>query len=382
LMDVGHVALVTPRLIKRDGQGRVNYEVVRRWLSLGGSVTAVTCDVAPELLRERRFHWVRAGINWLPTSLLRSQAFSVQATRWLERHRSRFDIIHANGSVTLARTDVNSCHFVHRAWGASAAHTSSSSRNAYGLYHRMLTELHARQERIAYARAGCVVAVSDHVRAQLVETGVEREKIRVIWNGIDVNEFSPGIADRLALGIAHNGFLAFFAGDMRTPRKNLDTVLQAIRTVPDIHLVVAGDLKKNPYPAKVQELGMAERVTFLGFRPDIAKIMRAVDAFVYPARYEPLGLVVLEALASGLPVITASTTGASALVDESCGIVLRNPEDAAGLGTALERLASDPALRRRMGEAARERALTHTWQRMAEEYTKLYEHIVTQRCRS
>lgn len=381
-MQVGRVVLVTPRLIKRDGQGRVNYEIVRRYLSSGGSVTALARDVAPELLQERGFRWVpMGGKPSLPTSLLRSQAFSVQAARWLARYRTHADVVHANGSVTLATTDVNSCHFVHTAWGASAAHTSRSSRTAYGFYHRMLTMLHARQEAIAYARARYVVAVSEQVRTQLVAIGVAEEKISVIWNGIDVNEFTPGMADRAALGLPREGFLALFAGDMRTPRKNLDTVLEAIRRVSAVHLIVAGDLRKNPYPAKVAEMGLAERVTFLGFRPDIASVMRAVDAFVYPARYEPLGLVVLEALASGLPVLTASTTGASELVDESCGLVVSDPNDAYTLALGLERLTVDTPTRRRMGEAARERALGHTWERMAKEYTDLYERILAQRCR-
>lgn len=381
-MQIGKVALVTPRLIKLDGQGRVNYEIVKRWLSLGGSVSAVTRDVAPDLLENRRLHWIPTGIAPLPTSLLRSQAFSFQAMRWLARHRAEFDVVHANGSVTLAPSDVNSCHFVHAAWGAMASHTSRRHRNLYGLYHRMLTELHAQQERVAYERAGCVVAVSDHVRDQLVAIGVAREKVRVIWNGIDVDEFSPGIADRAALGLPPDGFLALFAGDMRTPRKNLDTVLEAIAPLHAIHVVVAGDLRKNPYPAKVREMGLARRVTFLGFRSDIAAIMKVVDAFVYPARYEPLGLVVLEALASGLPIITAATTGASTLIDETCGFVVEDPNDALSVGAALERLRNDEPLRRSMGEAARKRALEHTWDRMAKEYTDLYARIVAQRCRS
>jgi len=376
-----HVVLVTPRLVRRDGQGRVNYEVAKRWLSMGGAVTVLTRDVAPELLEEKHFVWVPTGITTLPTSLLRSQVFSLQSAYWLSSRRKLFDIVHVNGSVTLARSDVNSCHFVHAAWGASAAHTSRLNSNAYGLYHRLLTLLHAHQEGIAYARARHVVAVSEQVRAQLAAVGVAKEKIRVIWNGIDIDEFAPGFEERTALGLPQSGFLALFAGDMRTPRKNLDTVLEAIRSVPAVHLIVAGDLRKNPYPAKVAEMGLAGRVTFLGFRSDIAKVMKAVDAFVYPARYEPLGLVVLEALASGLPVLTASTTGASELVDESCGLVLDDPDDAPALALWLQRLSTDVPSRLRMGEAARERAIAHTWERMAKEYTDLYEGILAQRCR-
>lgn len=381
-MSGSHVALVTPRLVKRDGQGRVNYEVVKRWLAMGGSVTALTRDVAPQLLQEKRFEWVPTGVASLPTNLLRSQIASFQSSRRLASRRREFDLVHVNGSVTLAASDINSCHFVHAAWGASAAHTSRSNRNPYGLYHRMLTNLHAGQERVAYGRARRVVAISDHVRTQLLAIGVPSEKIQVIWNGIDVEEFRPPEGDRPSLLMPKQRFVALFAGDMRTPRKNLDTVLEAIRRTAGVHLAIAGDLKNNPYPAKVQSMGLAQRVTFLGFRNDIAEVMRAADVFVYPASYEPLGLVVLEALASGLPVATAVTTGASELIDRDCGFVLSDPTDARTLGAILERLRDDASLCRRMGEAARRRALDHTWERMAADYTVLYQSAIAERRRA
>ena len=369
------LALVTPRIIRGDGQGRVNYEIVRHALKRGTDVAVITASLAPELEAEERLRWIRFGHASLPTSLLRSQLFSLESGRWLARNARRFDVVQGNGSVTLAACDVNTAHFVHGAWSKSEAHTSRQERNAYGLYHRLLTALHAAQERIAYDRARHVVAISQQVKDQLTALGVAEEKISVIYNGVDTVEFAPGAPSRAEFGLPEGRFLALFAGDMTTPRKNLDTVLAALPHAPDVHLVVVGSLRKNPYPARVEALGLAERVTFLGFRRDIPAIMRSVDAFVYPSRYEPLGLVVLEALASGLPVVTVRATGASELIGRDCGFVIAAAQDYRKLADALGRLASDGELRAGMALAARRTAERYTWSAMAERYYGLYEAL-------
>ncbi len=369
------MAIVTPRVVRGDGQGRVNYEILRYALMRGAEVTAVTTALAPELEHAERVHWIRGGYPSLPSSLLRSQAYSLQSGRWFAKHNLEFDVIQSNGGVTLAKSDVNTAHFVHGAWAKSDAHTSRFNRNAYGLYHRILTAMHAGQERVAYRRARHVVAISEQVKQQLISIGVAEAKISVIYNGVDTVEFSPGKSVRGELGLPENRFLALFAGDMTTPRKNLDTVLEALRAAPDVHLVVVGALEKNPYPERVSSMGLAERVTFLGFRRDLPAIMRSVDAFVYPSRYEPLGLVVLEALSSGLPVVTVRATGASELIGPEAGFVVEDSLDHQGIAAAMTRLAKEPALRAEMARGARAVAERYTWDAMAQRYYELYERL-------
>jgi glycosyltransferase involved in cell wall biosynthesis len=108
-------------------------------------------------------------------------------------------------------------------------------------------------------------------------------------------------------------------------------------------------------------------------------LMRSVDAFVFPSRYEAMSLVMLEALASALPVVTAATAGGAEVIDDDCGVVLGSPEDVAGLAAAVTRLASDPAYAGSMGRAARERAQTLSWQNMATRYLSLYEELCARR---
>ena len=152
--------------------------------------------------------------------------------------------------------------------------------------------------------------------------------------------------------------LAFFAGDIRTPRKNLDTVLKALVEVRDLHLAIAGSIEGSPYLKLADELNLSQRTHFLGYRTDIAELMRAVDMFVFPSRYEACTLVLLEAIASGLPVITAASTGGSEAISPECGILLNSTEDIGELATALKLLASESQFKNSNGSkgASRSRA--------------------------
>lgn len=371
------IALVTPLVVRGNGQGRVNYEIVRKAVARGARVTVLANRVAPELLEAG----VRAvsfpGAN-LPTHLARSQAFIAQSHLWLARRRSTFDVVHANGSVTLFPSDVNTSHFVHAAWAKSPAHTSRYHRNAYGLYHGLLTRVHVAEELVAYRASRNVVAVSRQVAGELIAAGVDAHRVRTILNGVDTDEFAPGEESREALGLP-TGFLALFAGDMSTPRKNLDTVLAAMRELPNVTLAVLGSIERNPYPAMVAEMGLADRVRFLGFRRDVGAVMRAADAFVFPSRYEACSLVILEALASGLPVVTARTAGGSEIVGAESGEVIDDPDDVPALVRAIARIAASPDTLATMSRAARAVALDNTWDVMSDRYADLYASVASER---
>jgi glycosyltransferase involved in cell wall biosynthesis len=102
--------------------------------------------------------------------------------------------------------------------------------------------------------------------------------------------------------------------------------------------------------------------------------MRSVDVFLFPSRYEPLGLVLLEAMASGLPIITARTAGGAELLAGG-GRVLDDPDDAVMLAAWMSELAGDAGLRQRLGAAAREAAAPYSWRNMTDKYLRLYEDV-------
>lgn len=374
-----NICIITPCVIKGDGQGRANYEIVYESIRCGHQVTLLASRVDSILQKERNVTWIPiSGGKW-PTQFLKDLVFSQKSTAWLHENHSRFDVIQAYGAVTGYIADINTAQFVHSAWIKSPAHISKTRRDFYGFYQWLYTALNSSWEKRVFRQAKISVAVSERVKQELIDIGVPEKDIQVIWNGVDSDEFTPGNESRKRLNLPEQVPLAIFAGDIRINRKNLDTVLHALTQVPNLHLAVIGTLEGSPYPNLAKHLDLSERVHFLGFRRDIAQIMQTADFFVFPSRYEPFGMVVTEAMASGLPVITATTTGAAEVVTPECGIVLSDPEDTDGLAKALETLTNDSEKCLNMGKHAREIAKQHTWTNQAKQYVDLFDQLVCQK---
>ena len=373
------ICIVTPNIVKRDGQGRVNYEIAWEAIHRGHQVILLANKVAPELQQHSQVNWISLPVQGWPIQLLREIIFAWRSAAWLQQHRTEFDLVLANGAVTWGQGDVNLVPFVHSAWLKSPLHISRVRRDLYAAYQWFYTVWNTFSEKKAFHKAKVVVAVSQRVKQELLDIGVAQEKIQVIWCGVDLQEFSPGEVDRKKLGLPEQVPLALFVGDIRINRKNLDTVLHALVEVPELHLAVVGGItntnKKNLYPQLVAQLKLDERVHFLGNEHPISELMRGVDLFVFPSRYEPFGLVVIEAMASGLPVITATTTGASELVTPECGVVLSDSEDRKTLAQILNTLTNNPLLRNQMGKAARTIAEQNSWESMAQTYLELFEEL-------
>lgn len=372
-------AIVTHVVGRGDGQGRVNDEVAQALLRRGHRVDLLATHVDADLAERDGVTWHRVPPSRLPTALLRNQAFAWRTAARLRRHRPGLDAVLLNGAITWAPGDLNAAHMVHSAWLRSPAHTARVRRGPYAWYQWLYTAWNARWERRAFAEAGLVVAVSEAVRDQVLALGLEAHRVRVIPNGVDLQEFRPGPADRHDLPVPEGAVTALFAGDLQTSRKNLDTVLHALVDVPGLHLLVAGATDGSPYPALAGRLGLDGRVHFLGYRRDVPRLMRAADLFVLPTRYEPFGLVLVEALATGLPVVTARTAGAAPIVEAAGGTVLDDPDDVAALARALQTLAADAELRARLGTRARAAAEAHGFGRMAEQYADLIEAAAARR---
>lgn len=379
-----HICIVTHNVIKGDGQGRVNYEIVAEALRRNYRLTLVATRVAPEFASDPLVEWIPIGVDRWPTQLVRNQVFAAKSSLKLLFRRKQFDLVIMNGFITWLGCDINNIHFVHSSWLKSPVHPSRLSKSVSGWYQYLFTWLNARLEKRAFSKAKLLVPVSGKVRRELEDIGCQPSKIRVIANGVDLDEYNPDIhpwtPNRAELGLPEKVPLALFAGDLRTTRKNLDTVLKALVQVKPLHLAVAGDATDSPFPAMAKQLGIGDRVHFLGYRRDMADIMKRVDFFVFPSRFEACSLVVLEALAAGLPVITTYESGSSELIDESqagqrAGFVLDHPDDVDGLARAMALLTQDEALRESMGKAARNNVSTRSWQNITSDYMSLFEEM-------
>lgn len=207
-----------------------------------------------------------------------------------------------------------------------------------------------------------VIAVSDFVRRQLLERGAPPEKIGRVYSPVE----SPAVDDRTRvrreLGLSPDTPVIGCVAVMRED-KGLTDLLDAFRRVgakyPRAHLVLAGDGEPmlSQLRARAVDLGLADRIHFLGRREDIGNVMTAFDVFALPTRREALGTVFIEAAALGLPVIGGDVDGVSETMLPGVSGILVPPRDAAALSMALDDLLANPERRRAMGAAGRSHVL-------------------------
>jgi glycosyltransferase involved in cell wall biosynthesis len=135
-----------------------------------------------------------------------------------------------------------------------------------------------------------------------------------------------------------------------------DVSLQALAQLPGAYLWIAG---VGPLEAKLkgmaEALGVAERVRFLGWRTDASALYRTADVCVFPSRHEPLGNVVIQSWAHGLPVVAAASQGPAALIQEGKDGLLVPIDDADALAAGVRRLLGEGKLRNRLAAAGAER---------------------------
>ncbi|MCD6088371.1 glycosyltransferase family 4 protein [Candidatus Bathyarchaeota archaeon] len=255
-----------------------------------------------------------------------------------------------------------------------------------------------RLERITADRAKRVITVSYAMRDHLVRLGYEERKIRVVYNGIDAEKYSPDrvpLEERLrlraSLGISPDGFMILFVGRL-TWVKGADTLVRAmpeiLTAVPNAKLVILGvgeqqDLLKN----EISRLGIEDKVVlkykFLCEEEKI-KFYAASDICVFPSKYEPFGIVCTEAMSMGKPVVVGAR-GVSGFREQvipsgpnQCGFHI-NPYDPSDIAKFVVMLLEDEDLRKRCGENARRRVLENfTWGRVAKNTIKVYDEAVSE----
>jgi glycosyltransferase involved in cell wall biosynthesis len=263
----------------------------------------------------------------------------------------------------------------------------SSIRNEYfGRRHR------ERAIRATARLSSATVVNSQRVADSLVRRGIaSRQQLVVIPNGIDTSLFRPTPRSREvtrgSLGLANDEFLWLTIGRL-TEQKAYPNLFRAfitvVKSVPRSRLLVVG---RGPLRAELEEIvrqsGLQASISFLGFRDDIPSLLAAADSLVMASRYEGMPNAVIEALATGLPVVGTDVGGMPELVQDGVTGYLVSPSEPDALASAMSKLALASA-RERLEMGQRGRALMRELcdlERVMDSWTKLIEAAVRSRVR-
>ena len=207
-------------------------------------------------------------------------------------------------------------------------------------------------------KADVVLAVSNALKHEIIATGVVgiAGKTRISWNSVDVDKFSnkPNDSFKKEYGLDDKPVVLFVGNLIK--RKNVDSLLEAKKIAnSDYYLVVVGDgpLFKN-HKKKVEQENIRD-VIFTGARDDVENIIPSCDILILPSFSESFGLVLIEALACGKPVIGSNVGGITEIITDDVGLFV-NPNKVSSIAKAIDKLVNDNNLRDALSLNARNRA--------------------------
>jgi glycosyltransferase involved in cell wall biosynthesis len=305
---------------------------------LRGAVTFL-CSALPRLrrlLNGQNFDIVHYFFS-LPTGLLSAYSHGMRGLPYI---------------VSLRGSDVPD-------YDASSAKLRLLHRGSLGLTHWI------------WRRAARVVAVSESLR-NLAQASLPDIEVEVIHNGVDAPNLPPGDIERPA------GKLRLICVSRLIPRKGIADLLRAMPKLAhlgaELKIVGSGQIEQE-LTALAAELGIADSVEFVGYQSEseVRRLNASADIFVLPTRSDAFANAILEAMSAALPVIATDVGGAPEAVEHGVNGLLVPARDPDALVEAITRLAADPELRRRMGQANLARIERQfTWPAVARQYCAVY----------
>lgn len=370
------VAVVIPKYGLVGGSERFAFEVTERLARSGHYEMHVfanrwqAADGSPVV-----FH--RVPLVKFPRSL-RPWSFAWFAQRMIAR--GEFDLAHSHDR--LFHADLFSLHGVpHAGWVRDVRNKTPS------LFDHAIMAIERRM--IANGAKSWFLPVSSLAQEMFrQEYGNLPGRWQVMHPGVNVTRFAT--PDRRACreairqhyGIAETDFLLMFVG-MNFEVKGLDSILSAIartratQPYPAIRLLVVGKGNEARYRKLAQSLGVADAIVFAGEQTTgLEQYYRAADALILLSAFDTFGMVVLEAMAAGLPVVVSSNVGAKDIVEDGInGFVIQNARDADETANRIMGIL-DGLKRKIMGDAAAHSSTIHTWERLAAELDVVYQTIL------
>jgi glycosyltransferase involved in cell wall biosynthesis len=371
------VTIVAHHIGVVGGMERILAELALGLRRRGHAVTVIAyaCDLPTGSdIRFRRIHGPSRPF------VLSYPWFMLAGTLAVRRHRR--GLVLAMGAIVLNEVDIVAIQYCQQVGPTGPSRPSWPFRlnaavsKVFGQVAERVCFPRNRPARFVCASEGVAEEIREHFPAMAA-------RAITIPNGVDVDAFAPGsrsgeaVALRERLQLAPDRLVAIFVGS-EWGRKGLEPAIRALAQADMWDLLVVGKGDREHYERLAQELGVEAAVHWLGVSRDVAPIFQAADAFVFPTSYEAFPLVALEAAASGLPILATPVNGIRELVSDGVNGFLIG-RDAGEIAERLRELALDPALRRRLGSAARSAAMDYSWTKMVDRHEELYATLESER---
>ncbi|WP_296507207.1 glycosyltransferase [Rhodoferax sp.] len=376
---------------------RLRIAVLSRNFSVtGGGAERYSISVVEQLAQQHEVHVFAQTISHdFPGVTYHQVPKPIERPRWINQlyfawktwraTRTGFDIVHSHENTWHGN--------VHTVHVLPVKHTLFAGKQGLALAlrwlkvltsPRLLAYLWLEKRRYAWTLKKRVVCASSTLRAVLADTyPASVPMLEVVTPGVDAVHDRASDAERTQarkqLGLTGEASLWLFVGNDFV-KKGLPALLHALAQLPaQVQLAIVGKAESEQAMRKLAErLGLAARIHFLGSQSNMGLVYRAADALIHPTQEDTYGMVVLEAMAHGLPVVVSDTpySGiARDLQDGESALLLKDPRDVEEIASALQRLQTDSSLRNTLSDHALTFAQKHSWERAAQAYEDMYRDI-------
>ncbi len=333
------IALIKHHFHPYGGAEGYVFNLAKFLIKKGHQVDVFSISISEETPKEIIFHPIRVIKH---PSALRAIIFSFKVKQLLRKEN--FDIIHS-----FERTSYQDIYRAgdgcYKQWVNEIIENSNNIFDKIYLRSRFKDLILIHLEKRVCNTSPIIISNSKMIKKSLIRNyNIQDSKIKVIYNGVDLNKFHPRNKEffykeiRDKYNISLNEFLILFVGS-GFRRKGLKYLLKGICILKDkpIKLLIVGQGRRKPYLKIIEKLNIYNKVIFAGTTKEIEKFYASADMLVLPSLYDAFSNVCLEAMASGIPVITSNKNGASEVVSQvDKGFILENPTDSFEIANKIE----------------------------------------------
>lgn len=287
------------------------------------------------------------------------------------------DIVHGHGTCSAGHLMLNKFPTVvkmHNTWLEEYNQYKQLKKNVKKRVDTsMLMYLYVLMDRYCAQMADHLICVSNIIQHEVEKYGIPMEKTTVIHNGIDISEFRADEDLKEKLDLA--GIVVGYIGRLE-PHKGVEYLIRAAKHIRAKFLIVGDGTDRKRLTEIATKMGLSDKIVFTGYVPhkDIWKYYNTADIIVYPTLYEPLGNVVLEAMASGKPIIASNVGGIPEIFEKDCGYLIKPSVEE--LTQRLNVLLEDENLRKKMGEKGRKSVKKYSWVEVARKTLQVCEKVL------